>query len=138
MQDAGCRMQDAGCRMQDAGCRMQDARCRMQDAGCKTQDAGCRMQDAERKMQDAGCRMQNPGMQRSMQNRATSSTRKSRNLYFGKSHYSRDTEVSREDQEVSRAQEIRRPRRPETWQFRDQNSRKSEEAESFEEPWDPG
>jgi len=71
-----------------------------------------------------------------MQNRATSSARKSCNLYFGKSQCSRDleiypmdTEVSREDQEVSRAQEIRRPRRSETWQFRDQNSRKSEEAD---------
>ena len=91
--------------------------------------------------------MQNLGKscERSMQNRATSCRRKSRNLCFGKSQYSRDlaiypmdTEVPREEQEVSRTQEIRRPRRPETWQFRDQNSRKSEEAESFEEPWDPG
>ena len=83
--------------------------------------------------------------EKSRKNRATSCRRKSRNLCFGKYQYSRDlaiypmdTEVPREDQEVSRTQEIRRPRRPETWQFRDQNSRKSEEAESFEEPWDPG
>ena len=49
-----------------------------------------------------------------------------------------DTEVSIEDQEIRRDQETRRPRNSETWQFRDQNSKKSEEAESSEEPWDPG
>ena len=81
----------------------------------------------------------------SLGNHATSSRRKSRNLDLGKAPYPRDTEiypmdteVSIEDQEVSRAQEIRKPRRSETWQFRDRNSRKSEEAETSEEPWDPG
>ena len=49
-----------------------------------------------------------------------------------------DTEVSIEDQESRRDQENRRPRKSNTWRFRDHNSRKSEEAESSEEPWDPG
>ena len=49
-----------------------------------------------------------------------------------------DMEVSIEDQEIRRDQETRRPGKSETWRFRDQNSRKSEEVESSEEPWDPG